>query len=105
MGEKVVHRTNRYLNNRLEQDHRGIKGRYRPMRGFKELGAARRFCRAYDELRQFLRPMTAHKEPVSLGRRRAIHVQRVAALRDMTSAAKHHLKTLNKEPYARCPES
>jgi transposase-like protein len=28
-------RTSRYLNNRLEQDHRGIKGRYQPMRGFK----------------------------------------------------------------------
>jgi hypothetical protein len=25
----------RYLNNRLEQDHRGIDGRYRAMRGFK----------------------------------------------------------------------
>jgi putative transposase len=87
LGEKVVHRTNQYLNNHLEQDHRGIKGRYRPMRGFKDIGAARRFCRAYDELRQFLRPMTAHKELVSLGRRRAIHVQRVAALRDMISAA------------------
>jgi len=29
------HQTSRYLNNRLEQDHWGIKGRYRPMRGFK----------------------------------------------------------------------
>jgi len=35
LGEGVNHRTNRYLNNRLEQDHRGIKGRYQPMRGFK----------------------------------------------------------------------
>src|SRR6202049_5053070 len=31
----VKHRTNQYLNNRIEQDHRGIKGRYEPMRGFK----------------------------------------------------------------------
>jgi transposase-like protein len=31
----VKHRTNRYLNSRIEQDHRGIKGRYAPMRGFK----------------------------------------------------------------------
>ena len=28
LGRKVEHRTNRYLNNRLEQDHRGIKQRY-----------------------------------------------------------------------------
>ena len=35
LGNDVRHRTSRYLNNRLEQDHRGIKGRYRPMRGFK----------------------------------------------------------------------
>lgn len=31
LGEGVEHRTNRYLNNRLEQDHRGIKGRYQPI--------------------------------------------------------------------------
>src|SRR4051794_8397966 len=35
LGKGVRHRTSAYLNNRLEQDHRGIKGRYRPMRGFK----------------------------------------------------------------------
>ena len=35
LGKEVRHRTSGYLNNRLEQDHRGIKGRYRPMLGFK----------------------------------------------------------------------
>jgi hypothetical protein len=30
LGKGVRHRTSAYLNNRLEQDHRGIKGRYRP---------------------------------------------------------------------------
>ena len=35
LNEYVKHRTNQYLNNRIDQDHRGIKGRYRPMRGFK----------------------------------------------------------------------
>jgi putative transposase len=29
LGKGVRHRCSRYLNNRLEQDHRGIKGRYR----------------------------------------------------------------------------
>ena len=55
LGEAVRHRTNVYLNNRLEQDHRGIKDRYRPMRGFKSVTSAGRFCRAFDEVRSFLR--------------------------------------------------
>jgi len=37
LGSCVWHRTNSYLNNRLEQDHRGIKGRCRPMLGFKSV--------------------------------------------------------------------
>src|ERR1700727_1014001 len=32
-NEAVQHRTNQYLTNRIEQDHRGINGQYRPMRG------------------------------------------------------------------------
>ena len=51
LGRNVRHRTSVYLNNRLEQDHRGIKGRIRCMRGFKEHDAADRFCREHDELR------------------------------------------------------
>ncbi|GHP00316.1 hypothetical protein KSF_103630 [Reticulibacter mediterranei] len=34
LGEHVQHRTSKYLNNRLEQNHRGIKQRYYPMHGF-----------------------------------------------------------------------
>ncbi len=37
LGKRVRHRTNQYLNNRLEQDHRAIKGRCRPMLGFKPI--------------------------------------------------------------------
>ena len=55
LGSCVWHRTNSYLNNRLEQDHRGIKDRCRPMLGFKSVPSARRYCRGYDELRNFLR--------------------------------------------------
>jgi transposase-like protein len=33
LGQGVRHRTSAYLNIRLEQDHRGIKGRSRPMGG------------------------------------------------------------------------
>jgi hypothetical protein len=81
------HRTSQYKNNVLEQDHRAIKGRYRPMRGFKEFDAAHRFCRAFDEVRNFLHPDSYINQKVSLARRRAIHVQRVAALRDLISVA------------------
>jgi hypothetical protein len=48
LGSRVRHRTNCYLNNRLEQDHRGIKGRCRPMLGFKRVASARRYCRSHD---------------------------------------------------------
>ena len=41
LDEGVKHRTNQYLNNRIEQDHRGIKGRYGPMRGFKVMNPHR----------------------------------------------------------------
>jgi putative transposase len=87
LGTDVDHRTSQYKNNVLEQDHRGVKGRYRPMRGFKEFGAAHRFCRAFDEVRNFLRPASFINQKVSLAYRRTIHVQRVAALRDLISAA------------------
>jgi putative transposase len=56
LDKRVKHRTNQYLNNRIEQDHRGIKGRYRPMRGFKSRDSASRFCRCFDELRNHLNP-------------------------------------------------
>ncbi len=64
LGEAVRHRTNQYLNNRIEQDHRGIKGRYQPMRGFKSSSSAARFCRGFDELRNFLRPRSNRNQPV-----------------------------------------
>ena len=64
-----------------------IKGRYRSMRGFKNFDEAQRFCRAFDEVRNFLRPATYINQNVSLAHRRAIHVRRVAALRDLISAA------------------
>jgi len=55
LGEEVTHRCHHYLNNHIEQDHRGLKQRYDPTRGFESLEAASRFCRAFDEQRQFFR--------------------------------------------------
>ncbi|WP_377811131.1 DDE-type integrase/transposase/recombinase [Azospirillum sp. A29] len=86
-GEDVEHRKSKYKNNHLEQDHRGVKGRTRPMRGFKSPVSAARLCRAYDEVRNFLRPAPRRKQHVPAARRRAIHVQRVAALRDILAVA------------------
>jgi putative transposase len=69
-GDWALHRTNRYLNNHLEQDHRGIKQRYRPMGGFKHGRTAARFCRVFDEVRDFLRPQSRRNQPLSLAQRR-----------------------------------
>ncbi len=34
-GDKTKHRDRKYMNNCIEQDHRGIKSRYQVMKGFK----------------------------------------------------------------------
>ncbi len=87
LGRRVVHRTSAYKNNGLEQDHRGVKGRTRCMRGFKSFAAAERFCRGYDELRDFLRPRTRHNQPVSASRRRLLHLRRATAVLAILEAA------------------
>ncbi len=87
LGSEVLHRTNRYLNNRLEQDHRGIKQRYYPMRGFGSVASASRFCRAFDEVRQFFRIRTTTKQKVSLGQQREVFRQRLAVLKAMVLMA------------------
>ena len=80
LGEHVIHRTNRYLNNHLEQDHRGIKQRIHPMCGFKRFVSAERFCRGYEEVRNFLRTRSRRNEAVSLAWQRALHVARMRIL-------------------------
>lgn len=75
LGRKVKHRTSRYLNNRLEQDHRGVKQRYYPMRGFGNFHSASRFCTAFDEQRQYFRYRTKSKETVPLAEQRKMFRQ------------------------------
>ena len=87
LGKRVRHRTSAYLNNRLEQDHRGIKGRYRSMRGFKCPRSAARFCRAYDELRNFLRPRSRLNQYVPANCRRLLHLRRTATVLAIMQAA------------------
>ena len=87
LGSDVLHRTNRYLNNRLEQDHRGIKQRYYPMCGFGSVASASCFCRAFDEVRQFFRVRTTMKQKVSLAQQREMFRQRLEALKTLMLVA------------------
>jgi putative transposase len=87
LGRRVVHRSSAYKNNRLEQDHRGVKGRIRCMRGFKSFDAAERFCRSYDELRNFLRLRNRHNQHVPADRRRLLHLRRATAVLAILDAA------------------
>jgi putative transposase len=45
MDSNAQHRMSMYLDNRLEQDHHGIKQRYDPIHGFGSFDSAARFCR------------------------------------------------------------
>jgi putative transposase len=78
LGKHVRHRTSRYLNNRLEQDHRGIKDRCRPMLGLKSTVSAARYCRGYDELRNFLRCRSHMRQHVPAAVRRWRHMRKTA---------------------------
>ena len=87
VGSEVKHRTSKYLNNRLEQDHRGIKQRYYPMRGFGIVEGAARFCRAFDELRHYLRPRRTMGETVSLLEQRQAFRKPLTALQTAIQTA------------------
>jgi transposase-like protein len=76
LGPTVRHRTSQYLNNVIEQDHRPIKQRYYPMRGFGSFTSATRFCTAHEELRAFLRPRSRCNEAVSLADQRRLFRKR-----------------------------
>ncbi len=87
LGDDVVHRCSRYLNNRTEQDHRGLKQRYYPMRGFGTIASAARFCPAFEEQRQYFRARTTMHERVALGDQRCRFRARWATLRGEILAA------------------
>jgi len=70
LGPALEHRTSRYKNNRIEQDHRSVKQRYYPMRGFGSFAPATRFCTAFEEQRQYFRTQTRSEKYVSLAERR-----------------------------------
>ena len=70
-----------------EQNHRGIKQRYDPMRGFRTFEAAARFCCAFDERRNYFRPRRTMGEPISLSEQRRVFLQRLIALKALIQAA------------------
>jgi putative transposase len=85
-GDRVRHRTNRHLNNHLEQDHRGIKQRYRPTCGLKTFATAVRFCHCFEEIRAFLRPRSHRNQPLTLAQRRHTHQGRFTRLMGIIAA-------------------
>jgi len=87
LGLEVIHRCSRYKNNVIEQDHRGLKGRYQPMRGFGSVSGAARFCAAYEEVRDFFRHRTTLHEIVPLRVQREQYCTRFRALRALVPAA------------------
>ncbi len=87
LGEAVTHEPGRCLDNLIEQDHRGIKHRYYPMLGFGAFDSAKRFCTAFEEVRQYLRPRSQMAEFVSLSMRRSAFFERVQALEVMFQSA------------------
>jgi DDE domain len=90
LGAGVRHRDSQYLNNRLEQDHRGVKGRYGPMRGFKCPRSDGDFCRAYDELRNFLRSRSRTNQQVSANYRRFHFLRHTAMVLSVLAPKQSH---------------
>ncbi len=86
-GEQVGHRTTRYVNNHLEQDHRGIRQRYRSMCGFKTFGTAAGFCRLFDEIRAFFRPQSQRHQSLTLVQRQDIYQEQFTHLMGTMAAA------------------
>jgi len=76
------------MNNRMEQDHRGIKQRSYPMRSFGSFDAAARFCSAHDERRDHLRVRTHMNETVTLAHQRWLFQDRWGEVCAVMQAAK-----------------
>ncbi len=79
LGDGVCHRSSRDKNKRIAQDHRGVKQRYYPMRGFGACASAARCCSAFEEQRQYFRAQARSDERVALSERRRRFQERWAA--------------------------
>lgn len=86
-GLGVTRCCSRYKNNRIEQNHRSIKQRYYPMRGFGRFASAVRFCTSFEEQRQYVRAARQIGAGVSLADQRYLLQQRrTAAFIEMAAA-------------------
>ncbi|HEX7735222.1 MAG TPA: IS6 family transposase, partial [Ktedonobacteraceae bacterium] len=65
----------------------GIKQRYYPMRGFGSFASTARFCRAFDEVRQFFRVRITMEQKVSLAQKREAFQQQLDALKTLVPVA------------------
>ena len=86
-GPAVVHQTKPYANNLLEQDHRHVKQRTRPMQRFRSVASAARFCQAHNEVRHFLRFQPSGHRPAALAWQRRMRHHQLSLLREMLQAA------------------
>ena len=87
LGRKVLHGTDQYLNNLIEQDHRAVKQRYCPTRGFGSFASAARFCAAFDELRQHFRWRRGRGDYMPLAEQRRLFASRWQTLLSEMAAA------------------
>ncbi len=76
LGAGVEHEVRDSRGNPVEQCHRGIKQRYYPTLGFGAFESAQRFCQAYDEVRNLIRPQRYMIKVVSLFKRRKRFIER-----------------------------
>ncbi len=87
LGEDVKHEVRACRENPVEQSHRTVKHRYYPTLGFGEFEAAQRFCKAVDEVGNFLRPRTHMREFVCLSDQRKKFMKGVEDLEALFRAA------------------
>lgn len=87
LGKDTEHEVRPCTANSVEQSHRRIEHRYYPTLAFGESEAAQRFCRAVDEVSNFLRPRSQMTEVVSLAKRSARFIKGVEELEAVFKAA------------------
>ena len=87
LGEDTPHEVRPCTANPVEQSRRRSKHRYYPTLGFDEFDAAQRFCRAVDEVGNFLSPRSRMTEFVSLSDRRERFMKGVEELEVLFYAA------------------
>ncbi len=86
LGTDVEHEVRDYLGNLIKQSHRGIKQRYYPTLGFGAIESAKRFCQAFDEVKQFLQPRAKIIGLMSLSKQREHFIERVNELQNLFHA-------------------